>query len=403
MNRRIVQSLIVVATLIALLAGQVPNTGAETANLGARRSNRTYTSPTYGYSVSWDRTWDITDESSEDGYDLLMLDNGSGMVAFEGAPFDGDAFDCLTVMESTLEQLDGVRDVTPAEDAETGEPIADGDDENAWEVLILSTGSGREATSYFAYVSCQSLVPEEAVLAVTQIAPAEAFGDQIEALQELLQGLELSDDEEDDPGPGRRPRSRNGLDGAVETAAADLDAFWTEELDDTRIDHDAYDSPEIVLFDERVTTDCKPRVVRTGNGPFYCQSNETLYLDVPVMEQIAEEYGEIAVVLAMAHEWGHHVQFHFDLEADFGIDNAMELELMADCLAGLWLAQSAEDIGENDLVAVVTLYVELLGDPEEVPETDPGRHGSGTLRTHWFLTGYYQGDASGLGACAIDA
>jgi len=50
----------------------------ETAAAGTSNvSGSTYTSPTFGYQISWDPTWSVVTDSSQNGFDVLRLTNGT--------------------------------------------------------------------------------------------------------------------------------------------------------------------------------------------------------------------------------------------------------------------------------------------------------------------------------------
>lgn len=57
-----------------------PTTTAVSPTAVAGTSNvvgNTYTSPTFGYQLTWDPTWSVVTESSQNGFDVLRLDNGT--------------------------------------------------------------------------------------------------------------------------------------------------------------------------------------------------------------------------------------------------------------------------------------------------------------------------------------
>jgi predicted metalloprotease len=83
---------------------------------------------------------------------------------------------------------------------------------------------------------------------------------------------------------------------------------------------------------------------------FYCPADGKIYFDKEARAWITADYGEVAWTIVMAHEWGHHVQFHLDPLAGFGV-SSVSVEQQADCLAGAYLADAlARDwIDETDL------------------------------------------------------
>src|SRR4029078_5884233 len=70
----------------------------------------TYTSPTFGYTLSWDDSlWGVTDAYSEDGYDLLTLETDTAALYIESLYFcQGDPADCLSGERVALADENGL-------------------------------------------------------------------------------------------------------------------------------------------------------------------------------------------------------------------------------------------------------------------------------------------------------
>jgi len=180
----------------------------------------------------------------------------------------------------------------------------------------------------------------------------------------------------------------------VTADAASVDGLWSKTF---AASHRTYRSPAAVLFSGPITTACG--AAQPGVGPFYCSQDDTVYLDAPVLSVIGRQYGAFVVAVAIAHEWGHHVQH------ELGIDKAsvatsldghpsIEIELQADCLSGVWAgaANAAEELQPGDLDAAVEFLTTVAGDPAGTATVSPdAQHGDGALRVWWFLRGYYQG------------
>ena len=113
----------------------------------------------------------------------------------------------------------------------------------------------------------------------------------------------------------------------------------------------------------------------------------------------------------LAHEYGHHVENLLGvLEAQSrgaGPDSeAVRIELMADCLAGVWAANAVSTDYLEPLtraqVADALDAAAAVGD-DRIQSRVQGRvnpeswtHGSSEQRQRWFLRGYEQGN---LNAC----
>ncbi len=106
----------------------------------------------------------------------------------------------------------------------------------------------------------------------------------------------------------------------------------------------------------------------------------------------------------IAHEWGHHIQDLLGIDASRNpeLDDGyyvIELELMADCLAGVY-AQDATARGtiEEDEVDDAETITEASGDLPETAFDDERAHGTGEQRVEAFFTGY----EDGLIGCNLD-
>ncbi len=102
-----------------------------------------------------------------------------------------------------------------------------------------------------------------------------------------------------------------------------------------------YQAPTLVLFRNATQTGCG--LASSAVGPFYCPSDQTLYLDETFFDELKSRFGgsagEVAQAYVIAHEVGHHVQNQeglFRQGGPQGQHGAIETELQADCYAGIW-------------------------------------------------------------------
>ncbi len=354
----------------------------------AQESMTDYTSPSYGYSLSWSEDWEVVEQESEGGYDLLYVTNQASDVYIEG--YIGDAGDPATCIESTRVALsdesnpDGVTIMTD----EDGEPMAAEEGGSAYAVFDLSGSGVAGDAGYLAYVECLTLRPGVAVLAVTAFIPIDDFDAQAEQVENLLGGLSLPEE------------SSSALEDAAElesfemAIADDLSAYWADVFSASGA---AYEPPGVTVFEEPVQTACGD--VEPGEvGPFYCPADRTIYLDQPAIAEAIVPFGDFVVAVVIAHEVGHHVQELMGLEGCTeqgcgGRGGSLAVELQADCLAGAW-AQNVGDRGVIEPGAIEQTVIALaafFGDPPDAQPTEPDAHGPGALRTWWFLKGFYEG------------
>ena len=186
----------------------------------------------------------------------------------------------------------------------------------------------------------------------------------------------------------------------MEVVSADLDVFWGTTFGPGP---QSYVSPGVVAFSREVNTGCG--TAESDIGPFYCSLDQAIYLPEGFMEAIESDYGDFAVATIIAHEWGHHIQylrgFRSSEEPDeFGELYSLELELMADCYAGVWAldADTRGLLDPGDVEEAVVLSVNA-GDAPGTARDDPSAHGSNAQRVKAFLDGYFDG----ISACEEDA
>jgi len=150
-------------------------------------------------------------------------------------------------------------------------------------------------------------------------------------------------------------------------------------------------------------------------GPFYCPNDQKIYIDPSFANELSRRFGapgDAAMAYVIAHEVGHHVQ---DLEGTLGKAHQLQarasesegnaiqvqVELQADCYAGVWAAnardaqgsileagdaeeamRAAEAVGDDTLQKQAQGYV--------VP--DSFTHGSSAQRIAAFQRGLKAGD-----------
>ena len=157
----------------------------------------------------------------------------------------------------------------------------------------------------------------------------------------------------------------------------------------------------MIIVDQGDTaqTACGP--ASTGFWAFYCPGDATVYLDAPLLTSLEDQNAGFAAAFVIAHEWAHHVQTTVGIDRvdpgqmPTGVDQvfSIELELMADCMAGAW-ALDVDTRGllkPDDIDKVVQFTVQYLGDPNGIGETDPQAHGTADQRVQSILTGYEDG------------
>jgi predicted metalloprotease len=130
-----------------------------------------------------------------------------------------------------------------------------------------------------------------------------------------------------------------------------------------------------------------------GNA-FYCGGPADDYIAwdaAQLMPRLAQQFGDIAPAVVLAHEMGHAIQRRAQVDAP-----SVVVELQADCFAGSWV-RFAETSGDDPVTlspgaldnAVATILT--LRDQPGTAATNQRAHGLGFDRVNAFQTGYEQG------------
>lgn len=196
----------------------------------------------------------------------------------------------------------------------------------------------------------------------------------------------------------------------IKTVHADTEAVWGELFAQAGV---RYPSPTLVLYRGGTRSGCGP--ASSGMGPFYCPTDQKIYVDLVFFEELKRQHGakgDFAQAYVLAHEVGHHVQ---NLEGTLdkvqrakqavsgkSKKNALQVrvELQADCYAGLWAnhAQKQFDMLEQGDLEEALVAAAAIGDDRlqkqaqgfSIPHTFT--HGSSKQRVTWFSKGFKKGD-----------
>jgi predicted metalloprotease len=189
-----------------------------------------------------------------------------------------------------------------------------------------------------------------------------------------------------------------------------------------------YRAPVLVLYRGATHASCGGEA-QSAMGPFYCPADQKVYLDTSFFDQIATRFRgcdagsrtcQFSEAYVIAHEVGHHVQNLLGIlpkaqQAQRAADSRaaanhiqVQVELQADCLAGVWANRENEMlknegkpafIEPGDVEAALRTAAAIGDDTLQrrargyvVP--DSFTHGSSEQRQRWFNTGFRSGSVA---------
>ncbi|WP_395666431.1 neutral zinc metallopeptidase [Methylocella sp.] len=211
--------------------------------------------------------------------------------------------------------------------------------------------------------------------------------------------------------PAKAPSDEVGK--FVSAVVAQNEDVWTDVLPkQTGV---SYRPPRLVLYSGSTRSACGG--ASAAMGPFYCPNDQKVYLDTSFFRDMQRKLGgggDFAYAYVISHEIGHHIQNLLGVlpkvqaaQARAGSKaqaNALSVrvELMADCLAGVWAAnaQKKYNILEPGDVEKAIRTAQAIGDDRLQGEAqgyvvpDSFTHGSAEQREQWLNTGLKTGDVN---------
>lgn len=196
----------------------------------------------------------------------------------------------------------------------------------------------------------------------------------------------------------------------METLLADNENVWDRIFEEQGA---RYRYPKLVLFEGATQSGCG--AASSQAGPFYCPTDEKIYMDLAFFVELEQRFGakggDFAIAYVLAHEVGHHVQTLLgtsgkvrQMQARLSEAEAnklsVALELQADFYAGVWTHHNQKLSGfleEGDIEEGLSA-AEAVGDDaiqrklQGQVNPDSFTHGTSEQRIYWFTKGYQTGD-----------
>lgn len=186
-------------------------------------------------------------------------------------------------------------------------------------------------------------------------------------------------------------------------------AFWEDEFAESGRE---YQEAQTILFTGSTQAACG--FASSAMGPFYCPADQGVYLDLSFFDDLKTKFGaqggRFAEAYVLAHEYGHHVQHLLGLLNMSGYQDkgpeseAVMTELMADCLAGIWMHNAVqtgyiEQITKEDISMALNAAA-AIGD-DRIQQQMQGyvspeswTHGSSEQRLDALTDGIRSGDVN---------
>ena len=209
----------------------------------------------------------------------------------------------------------------------------------------------------------------------------------------------------------------------VKVVLADTEEVWHQVFNEGG---KTYKEPSLTLFNGQVSSACGSATAATG--PFYCPSDQTVYLDTSFFKEMRQNLGisgdqqgsgdsdnkgragDFAQAYVISHEVGHHVQTLLGItqqvnEASRQLNQTQSnklsvlQELQADCFAGVWAQRNeqrvqfleAGDIDEALNAASQIGDDRLARTSGRAVTPDSFTHGTSQQRVSWFKRGLESG------------
>ncbi|HEX8301516.1 KPN_02809 family neutral zinc metallopeptidase [Sphingomonas sp.] len=170
-----------------------------------------------------------------------------------------------------------------------------------------------------------------------------------------------------------------------------------------------YSPATINFFTGNVQSGCG--AASSAVGPFYCPADDGVYLDTAFFRELDQRFqasGDVARIYVVAHEMGHHIQdllgtservsrMQAQSSAREANQLSVQLELQADCFAGVFLGRNKERLESGDIEEGMTA-ANAIGDDTLQQGSQGGvrpesfTHGTSAQRMAWLRKGMESGD-----------
>ncbi len=172
---------------------------------------------------------------------------------------------------------------------------------------------------------------------------------------------------------------------------------------------DGYRPTTLTFYQQSGQSGCG--AAQSAMGPFYCPSDQGIYLDTSFFQQMEQQMGaggDFAQAYVIAHEVGHHIQHltgvasrvrqqQSRVSREDGNALQVRMELQADCYAGVWAGQNRDRIEPGDIeeglrAAHAIGDDTLMRNAGRAPVESMFTHGTSEQRMAWLRKGLNSAD-----------
>ncbi|RZQ59579.1 neutral zinc metallopeptidase [Amycolatopsis suaedae] len=195
---------------------------------------------------------------------------------------------------------------------------------------------------------------------------------------------------------------------------ADVSEYWTQELP-AHFGMPFEPVKELMSYDPSTDTDeaCGTSVKEAAMNAFYCPPEDLVAWDRgQLLPMLRTEFGPMAIVTVLGHEFGHAVQYRLGEKAGMSKNVATIVkEQQADCFTGGYFRWMAEEkskyfrVSTSEGLNQVLASLFFIRDQAGQSSKEKGAHGTAFDRTYAFQLGFEKGakECAGINQQNIDA
>ncbi|MGC4940119.1 neutral zinc metallopeptidase [Kribbella sp. DT2] len=172
--------------------------------------------------------------------------------------------------------------------------------------------------------------------------------------------------------------------------------------------------PGLVVFDKPVTTACGTFKPLSGRVlAFYCYGNQVMYTDVQQMNKAFGPKEDLAYLMTIAHEYGHHVQgvtelfyaraYYLQDHPEQKLESSRRNEVQASCLGGVFSRAVEKSYPFTNRMKEFEFQAgHSFGESEDTPPEER-THGLASTQGFWIMNGYNIGETKACNTFAAPA